>query len=400
MYTGIDARGEDLNPKQDARPAAALFFMAFIVVGNFFLLNLFIGVVVDNFQRMSALFGSKINESQTTRSQTDEATAVTLEEPSWRRQGCVGAMWQPVRKFVEGPSFESLIAACIVLNVAVMASQHYDSHADADLAFTLTNLILGGVFLLEAAVKLAMLGPVQYFQVAWNRFDFVLVMISIGGTVTQYGLQGSGVDPGPLRALRAFRVARLLHLIKGLEGLRALMRTVMQALPQVLNMGLLLGLVFFIFACAGVELFGRVSCSAEAPCIGMHRNHAHFRDFPSAVLTLFRMVTGDNGAGIMQDTMREPPLCDDSYDCKQGCCAIRPICPVYFCLFTVASQFVLLNVVVAVLLQELQEAQEEADAEQDEKEAQEEADLVQEQNEAPQAEVQGVIAVGDVNDAK
>ena len=42
------------------------------------------------------------------------------------------------------------------------------------------------------------------------------------------------------------------------KGIRALLDTVMQALPQVGNLGLLFFLLFFIFAALGVEMFGRL----------------------------------------------------------------------------------------------------------------------------------------------
>ncbi len=50
----------------------------------------------------------------------------------------------------------------------------------------------------------------------------------------------------------------VLKLLKMAKGIRALLDTVMQALPQVGNLGLLFFLLFFIFAALGVELFGRL----------------------------------------------------------------------------------------------------------------------------------------------
>jgi len=52
MYSGIDGRGEGLQPKRDSNPAWALYFISFIIVGNMFILNLFVGVVIENFNRM------------------------------------------------------------------------------------------------------------------------------------------------------------------------------------------------------------------------------------------------------------------------------------------------------------------------------------------------------------
>jgi Ion transport protein. len=83
------------------------------------------------------------------------------------------------------------------------------------------------------------------------------------------------------------------------KGIRALLDTVMQALPQVGNLGLLFFLLFFIFAALGVELFGRLECSDELPCQGLGE-HAHFSNFGMAFLTLFRVATGDNWNGIMK----------------------------------------------------------------------------------------------------
>ena len=106
--------------------------------------------------------------------------------------------------------------------------------------------------------------------------------------------------------MRVLRIARVLKLLKMAKGIRALLNTVMQALPQVWqcstnprvsslfqvgNLGLLFFLLFFIFSALGVEMFGRLSCEEEYPCQGLGE-HAHFRTFGMAFLTLFRIATG------------------------------------------------------------------------------------------------------------
>ena len=135
-----------------------------------------------------------------------------------------------------------------------------------------------------------------------------------------------------------FHVSTVLKLLKMAKGIRALLDTVMQALPQVGNLGLLFFLLFFIFAALGVELFGRLGkktcfmmqetfmlytiyceismnlrriavvifvfstfpeCDEEYPCQGLGE-HAHFKNFGMGFLTLFRVATGDNWNGIMK----------------------------------------------------------------------------------------------------
>merc|ERR1712173_440694 len=103
----------------------------------------------------------------------------------------------------------------------------------------------------------------------------------------------------------------------------------------------------------GVEMFGRLECDELHPCQGLGE-HAHFRSFGMAFLTLFRIATGDNWNGIMKDTLREE--CDDKEGCLRNCCVSPYFAPLFFVVFVLMAQFVLVNVVVAVLMKHLEES--------------------------------------------
>lgn len=75
--------------------------------------------------------------------------------------------------------------------------------------------------------------------------------------------------------------------------------------------------------------------------------HAHFANFGMAFLTLFRVATGDNWNGILKDTLRIDQ-CNDEADCVKNCCVSTVIAPIFFVIFVLMAQFVLVNVVVAV----------------------------------------------------
>ena len=103
------------------------------------------------------------------------------------------------------------------------------------------------------------------------------------------------MNPTMLRVLRVFRVGRVLRLWQSSAGLRVLIETLLNGTPLLCNMAILMFLVYFIFGCAGVEAFGRMSCAHQSPCSGFHNQHTHFRDFPAALLSLFRLSIGDGG---------------------------------------------------------------------------------------------------------
>lgn len=102
-----------------------------------------------------------------------------------------------------------------------------------------------------------------------------------------------------------------------------------------------------------ISYLNRAECSDDMPCQGLGE-HAHFSNFGMAFLTLFRVATGDNWNGIMKDTLRDD--CDDAADCVKNCCVSTIIAPIFFVIFVLMAQFVLVNVVVAVLMKHLEES--------------------------------------------
>ena len=69
---------------------------------------------------------------------------------------------------------------------------------------------------------------------------------------------------------------------------------------------------------------------------------------------LFTTTAGDNWNGIMKDTLREE--CEEGDDCLRNCCVSPYFAPLFFVVFVLMAQFVLVNVVVAVLMKHLEES--------------------------------------------
>ncbi|XP_064071851.1 voltage-dependent T-type calcium channel subunit alpha-1G-like isoform X2 [Vanessa tameamea] len=353
MYTGLDAVGVDQQPIINYSEWRLLYFIAFILLVGFFVLNMFVGVVVENFHRC--------REEQEKEERVRRAAKRALQMEKKRRkmhQRPYYSDYSQYRLFVHNvvtsKYFDLAIAGVIGLNVVTMAIEYYRMPPALQYALKIFNYFFTAVFILEAAMKLVALGFKIYLKDKWNQLDVIIVILSIVGIVLEE-LETNiiPINPTIMRVMRVLRIARVLKLLKMAKGIRALLDTVMQALPQVGNLGLLFFLLFFIFAALGVELFGRLECSDEIPCQGLGE-HAHFANFGMAFLTLFRVATGDNWNGIMKDTLRED--CDSSVDCVRNCCVSTIIAPIFFVVFVLMAQFVLVNVVVAVLMKHLEES--------------------------------------------
>jgi hypothetical protein len=368
MYQGVDAKDVYHAPEEDYNEGACVFFIVFLIIGNFFVLNLFVGVIVDSFNNSAAgimaLDNTKDNEELEKERKAEELAKEKLAiETLFYLEYTEDGIHRNMYNLVTSNQFDIGISAVILANVICMAVEHHDQPQWLTTLLAVFNYIFTIVFLFEAVSKIIAFGFQRYLCSSveivasnWNRFDFFLVITSFVGIYFDNADGDVGVDPTMLRVLRVFRIARILRLLKGAKGLRSLLNTVAESLTQVASIGLLLVLAFFIYACAAVQVFGTMSCTDDNPCEGMS-DHAHFENWPYAMLTLFRICTGDAGAAILQDCLRQSPACDDSGSCEENCCAQapRPIVPIFFMSFTVLAQFIMLNVVVAVLMGQLEE---------------------------------------------
>ncbi|XP_030638815.1 voltage-dependent T-type calcium channel subunit alpha-1I [Chanos chanos] len=362
MYHGLDAVGVDQQPITNNNPWMLLYFISFLLIVSFFVLNMFVGVVVENFhkcrQHQEVEEAKRREEKRLRRMEKKRRKAQKL--PYYASYSHVRLM---IHTLCTSHYLDLFITFIICINVVTMSLEHYSQPHSLEIALKYCNYFFTSTFVLEAVLKLVAFGFRRFFKDRWNQLDLAIVLLSVMGiTLEEIEISAAlPINPTIIRIMRVLRIARVLKLLKMATGMRALLDTVVQALPQVGNLGLLFMLLFFIYAALGVELFGELVCNEDYPCEGMSR-HATFENFGMAFLTLFQVSTGDNWNGIMKDTLRECP--PGEYTCNPS---LQFISPLYFVSFVLTAQFVLINVVVAVLMKHLDDSNKEAqeDAEMD-----------------------------------
>uniref|UniRef100_A0A8C2J209 Voltage-dependent T-type calcium channel subunit alpha-1H n=1 Tax=Cyprinus carpio TaxID=7962 RepID=A0A8C2J209_CYPCA len=362
MYDGLDAVGVDMQPERNHNPWMLLYFISFLLIVSFFVLNMFVGVVVENFHKCR-----QDQEEEEARLREEKRQRLLEKKRRKAQQRPYYADYSPARLYIHTlctNHYLDLFITCIIgINVVTMSIEHFNQPPYLEESLKYCNYVFTIIFIIEALLKLVAFGFRRFFKDRWNQLDLAIVLLSIMGiTLEEIKMNAAlPINPTIIRIMRVLRIARVLKLLKMATGMRALLDTVMQALPQVGNLGLLFMLLFFIYAALGVELFGKLECTDNNPCEGLSR-HATFENFGMAFLTLFRVSTGDNWNGIMKDTLREC-LPEDKH-----CLTYLPmVSPIYFVTFVLMAQFVLVNVVVAVLMKHLEESNKEAkeDAEMD-----------------------------------
>ena len=357
MYAAVDARGIGKHPARDHNQSVALFFVLFLLVCSFFVLSLFVGVVVDEYQK----YHEKFTAGCITDEQREwlEAMRVILNREILNKvQAPMGRWRRVVFKYVTTDTFEYAVTFLIGLNVLAMSLSFVGQPQEMSQALEIINDIFTFIFLCEMLLKWYGLGIKQYFSDVWNIFDAVIVFASLivwfalfflddmqspyrpmASQQTQFAF-----DPTIARVLRIFRIFRV---IKRAKSLRQLLSTLMYSLPALYNVGLLLLLLFFIYAVAGMALFGNVKH-------GQFLNiHANFQSFGTSMLTLYRMSTGESWNGIFHDCSIQPENSTCTYE--DGNCGSPTLAKIYFLSFVVSSSMVMLNVFVAVVLRNFEE---------------------------------------------
>ena len=363
MDTDPSAKGAALTA--GLNPIMAVYIILWIVISAFFLLNLFVGVVLENFDaiRKAEDGSAMMSDSQKEWASTVKNVLATNPEMALRAPGGKSGFARFRRRvfmLVQGSSqneadpekripvaFEKFIISLVLFNVLSMAlTWHgqpgfmYKFAETADIFFTVA-------FTLEMLLKITALGLRQYLHSWWNRFDAILVNGALIADVLQ-SLEAIGItiDPATLRLLRIFRILRLLRLMKVSRNLNRLIMTIFKSLPALINVGVLLFLFMYIYNILGIELFHNLPQNGE-----YINEDANFANFATGFMTLFRCVTGESYNGLMHDAMvtesgSAPGRCSDA----EGNCG-SPIAAVsFFVSFFIIESLVMLNLIVAVVL--------------------------------------------------
>ena len=368
-YAAVDNMGKHMQPKRDAGKSHIIFFVLFMLVGAFFVMELFVGVVIDNFNRLKETKGGNIfmTESQEEWAKTQAfIMKIKPEKKIHPPTSGFGALW--CYNFVMpnlNPKFDQSIMACIIGNSVVMAMQHHGQSEVFSNFIEGMNYLFAFIFSVEAILKLNAMGW-KYFRDSWNKFDFIVVLGTNIGILIKL-LTGGGVG-AVASIVRMFRIGRLVRLINSAKSIRMLFNTLITSIPSMANIGFLLFILFFIFSVMGVQSYAMVM---EGDNLS---THANFRTIGESFILLFRFATGENWNGYMHTMLSTTdgctPVKDMKYNATQpwciteadymlphGCTEINgcgdslSIPPhLFFYMFTLMVTFVMLNLFVGVVL--------------------------------------------------
>jgi len=195
------------------------------------------------------------------------------------------------------------------------------------------------LFAVEAGLKMLQHGRkfYRYFQDPWNVFDFTIVLVCFLPLHTQFAA-----------VLRLARILRTLRLITAVPRLQLLVSCLLKTIGPMSYVGVLLFLLFYVYAVLGVFLF-------------RDNDPFHFGSLGSALLSLVRVVTLEDWTDIMYIQMlgsEAYPI--NGHDGEVPNPRAQPvIAMLYFVSFVLIGTMIMLNLFVGVIINSMQEAQQE-----------------------------------------
>ncbi|XP_056643348.1 voltage-dependent calcium channel type A subunit alpha-1 isoform X15 [Diorhabda sublineata] len=231
-----------------------------------------------------------------------------------------------------------------------------------------TEFIFLGLFMTEMFIKMYALGPRIYFESAFNRFDCVVITGSIFEVIWSE-LKGGSFG---LSVLRALRLLRIFKVTKYWSSLRNLVISLLNSMRSIISLLFLLFLFILIFALLGMQLFGgQFNFESGTP-------NANFNTFPIALLTVFQILTGEDWNEVMYNGIN-----------ALGGPNVAMIYSLYFIVLMLFGNYTLLNVFLAIAVDNLANAQELTAAEEEQAEENKEKQALELEKEMEALQMEG-----------
>uniref|UniRef100_A0A8C4UYC1 Voltage-dependent L-type calcium channel subunit alpha n=1 Tax=Falco tinnunculus TaxID=100819 RepID=A0A8C4UYC1_FALTI len=354
LYKAIDSNGENVGPVYNYRVEISIFFIIYIIIIAFFMMNIFVGFVIVTFQEQGE---QEYKNCELDKNQR-QCVEYALKARPLRRYIPKNPYQYKFWYVVNSTGFEYIMFVLIMLNTLCLAMQHYGQSKLFNDAMDIMNMVFTGVFTVEMVLKVIAFKPKGYFSDAWNTFDSLIVIGSIVDVVLSEAdvtmhtqCAGSSTEEDSARIsitfFRLFRVMRLVKLLSRGEGIRTLLWTFIKSFQALPYVALLIAMLFFIYAVIGMQVFGKVAMRDNNQ---INRNN-NFQTFPQAVLLLFRCATGEAWQEIMLACL-PGKRCDPESDYNPGeeytCGSNFAI--IYFISFYMLCAFLIINLFVAVIM--------------------------------------------------
>ncbi|KTF83203.1 hypothetical protein cypCar_00034763, partial [Cyprinus carpio] len=243
------------------------------------------------------------------------------------------------RLAVKSVPFYWLVIILVFLNTLTISSEHYNQPMWLTQVQDVANKVLLALFTCEMLVKMYSLGLQAYFVSLFNRFDCFVVC---GGITETILVELEIMSPLGISVFRCVRLLRIFKVTRHWASLSNLVASLLNSMKSIASLLLLLFLFIIIFSLLGMQVFGGKFNFDET-----QTKRSTFDNFPQALLTVFQILTGEDWNAVMYDGIM-------AYG---GPSSSGMIVCIYFIILFICGNYILLNVFLAIAVDNLADAE-------------------------------------------
>ncbi len=296
MYASMDAVGIDLQPIKEYRYPWAFFFIVYMIIAYFLLLNLSIAILSDNFKKEKAMIeNSQFKLPLQIEFYNIYKNLFKIEIP--RKQQKLDKLTKALLNIIESIYFDVLITVCIIANMILMMMNWPDIDTKTSGLITNMNNIFSWIFVGEAGLKIYVFRR-EYFQSGWNLLDFIVVCESVTSNIISAFSTDGFSKFFDTSILRTIRVGRILRILKKAESLNRIFNLFLNSIPGVINLTILYILLVFIYSVIGISLFGSLKYQTYI------NDRWNFQNIANSMFLLVRITSGEKWNEIMHESLK------------------------------------------------------------------------------------------------
>ena len=325
------------QPNKSINFFALIYFASFMIIGCLIVVDLFAGIIIQNYLNISGQAYLTIEQRQ----YIDLIKQVKLVKPTvvparplgWR-SACYDILTHPKYNFI----INSLLFATVLVN---MVQFTHEPSIITIVREVLTSIFIV-LFLIDIMLKYNGYGVRKFKKSLWNSFDLVVILGALLTSVLDFSINNRLVDIGK----RVFILLISFKLVQRLELLTLLFKTIIASFNQIVNMLSVFALLLLTFAFLFIEIFGLTRYYQ------IYNSNANFRDIGSAMLLLMRMITGESWHRVMNDALIDGVYCvqqEDNY--LQTDCGSKVWGFLLFLTFYISCTYVFINMFIVIVLE-------------------------------------------------
>ena len=304
MYMAMDATEINKQPIRDNSYRWSMFFALYMVFAYFFLLNLAIAILSDNFNKEK----EKIENNHFKQPIQNEFLKIfkqlfKVEIPKKRIKD--DKITKILINILDSIYFDVVITLCIIAYSIMLMMNFPDNDEETSNYINNMTDILSYVFMVEAALKIYVY-RLSYFRSGWNILDFIVVLESIISLLLQ-SVVDFIKDTFDSSIFLALRVGRILRLLRKAESLHKVFNLFINSIPGVINVLILYFLLLYIYSIVGMSMFYNLKYQS------IINSKWNYGDFISSLLMLVRVTSGEGWNTIMHESTQER---DGFFFCK------------------------------------------------------------------------------------